>query len=301
MLDAFLSSLSLLNTSGVLILVAIFALLLGGIAVSLLVRARYASIARDLARNSESGEANFESAVLNHIVADTLSARYATAAVNTQAIIDHRFQTELRALLMGERFVKAATGLAIIFGLVGTFFGLSMSIGKLVTLVASDVTTPEQLTQSLTGGLVDALAGMSVAFTSSLFGILAAIVLTLFGVFASISARRSSVMVQIEAHLDHVLLAKPRDEQARSPGPSGSAGDARLERALFGFGESVSRLDAVVERFEGALTTFASSSRDFHEFNHHLRDNIQRMSLSFGDLSEVLRQQTGQLRPRDGR
>ena len=60
-------------------------------------------------------------------------------------------------------------------------------------------------------------------------------------------------------------------------------------------------LDAIVGRFEGALTTFSASTRDFREFNHHLKDNIQRMSLSFGDLSETLKQQSSQLRPRDGR
>ena len=47
-----------------------------------------------------------------------------------------RFQAELRPLLLAERFVRAATGLVIILGLLGTFYGLTLSIGKLVHLVA---------------------------------------------------------------------------------------------------------------------------------------------------------------------
>ena len=72
---------------------------------------------------------------------------------------------------------------------------------------------------------------------------------------------------------------------------------------MHGFGETVARLEGAVAGFETALTQFASSSRDFREFNHHLKDNIQRMSLSFGDLSESLKQQThvigASLRARD--
>jgi methyl-accepting chemotaxis protein len=300
MLDVLFASFSLLNVSGIVIMLAIFALLVGGVGVTFLVRARYASIERDLQRNGDAA-GNFESPVLNEIAREALSAlRLAADAsgVNTQAIVEHRFQSELRALFMGERFVKAATGLLIIFGLVGTFYGLTMSIGKLVTLVSGDVGQTADLAQSLTRGLTETLAGMSVAFSSSLFGILSAIVMTLLGVFFSISERRTSVMVQVEAHLDNVLLVRAGDV-APAAGTSGPRSDARLERVMLSFGESVDRLDAIVGQFEAALTNFSSTTRDFREFNHHLKDNIQRMSLSFADLSEALKQQAS--RPRDGR
>ncbi|HEY6877359.1 MAG TPA: hypothetical protein VI299_05035, partial [Polyangiales bacterium] len=69
--------------------------------------------------------------------------------------------------------------------------------------------------------------------------------------------------------------------------------DARTEQMLGAFAHSVGQLDAVIGRFEGALGTFANNTRDFHEFNLHLKDNIQRMSLSFADLSESLRRRDG--------
>jgi len=58
-----------------------------------------------------------------------------------------------------------------------------------------------------------------------------------------------------------------------------------------------------VQSFEHALAHFATSTRDFQEFNLHLKDNIQRMSLSFGDLSDSLKHQAvainSALRPKD--
>ena len=46
-------------------------------------------------------------------------------------------------------------------------------------------------------------------------------------------------------------------------------------------------------QFQGALNTFAGTTRDFREFNLHLKDNVQRMSLAFGDLSETLKREVG--------
>jgi hypothetical protein len=65
--------------------------------------------------------------------------------------------------------------------------------------------------------------------------------------------------------------------------------------------QSVARLDEVVARFESALATFAASTTGFHEFNAHLKDNTQRMSLSFGDFSDTLKGQLGAIKARDGR
>lgn len=288
MLDALSSSFTLINPSGLAVLTAILVLLIGGVLVTVIARARYASIAADLRRSAYDSAISFDSRVLTRIVRDTLDARRAAAEVNTQAIIESCFTQELHGLLIGERFVKASGGLTIIFGLVGTFFGLSLSIGKLVKLVASsDVGGTSQIADSLTAGLVDALAGMSVAFTSSLFGILAAIVMTLLGVFASIGDRRQALMAQIEAYLDHVVLARG------SAVPASSGGDGRMEQVVGMFAHTVGQLEQVVGRFEGALDTFAGNTRDFQEINLHLKDNIQRMSLSFADLSESLKRRDG--------
>jgi hypothetical protein len=289
------ASLWVVGASGQLIIATILAILAISVIATFTIRASYASMARDLARHIPEREVG--NAVLDRIVRDARAARHGgVQEVNVQVIVEHAFQAELRGLLVAERFVRAATGLVIILGLVGTFYGLSMSIGKLVNLVAADnpEATGGDLTETLTSTLTNALGGMSVAFTVSLFGIATAVVLTLLGVFFNVSDRRTALMVQIEAHVDRLLAA---EGSLASPGGGGGVVrvDGRFEQLVVGFGASVAQLASAVDQFESALTTFAGTTRDFREFNLHLKDNVQRMSLSFGDFSEALKAQVGHL------
>ena len=293
-----LKSLSLIDTSGIVIITTILAMLIAGLALTLITRARYAALARELDRHGDA-PSSFESPVLQRIVREAVSAgRASVSEVNTQAIVDQTFQSELRGLLVAERFVKSSTGLVIILRLVGTFYGLSTSIGKLTALLSGKSTTAAtEVAASLTQGLTETLSGMSVAFSASLFGIVAAIALTLLSVFLNVGDRRAALMVQIESYVDNALLPQVRGarEGADAGGLApmgGAASSSRMEHAVHGFSDSVARLEGAVASFESALSQFASSSRDFREFNHHLKDNIQRMSLSFGDLSESLKQQS---------
>jgi exonuclease VII small subunit len=70
----------------------------------------------------------------------------------------------------------------------------------------------------------------------------------------------------------------------------------RLEAVVASFSASVTQLESVVAHFDAALKNFANTTRDFREFNLHLKDNIQRMSLSFGDLSDTLNSRIGDLK-----
>jgi hypothetical protein len=299
-----LRSLALLDTSGYVIIAVILSLVTIAIVMTVVIRARYGSLERELRRYSGGG---FQAQVLNRIMTDVEAARASNPyELNTQAIIERGFDAELRGLLVGERFIKASTGLLIILGLVGTFYGLTLSIGRLVALVTGDAAPNTEVAESLMSGLAQALSGMSVAFSCSLFGIVSAIVMTLIGVFANVADRRTSLMVQIEAFIDNELGAQ---QQAVAPGRA-SAGPARpgvamraatsddLERLMQGFGASVQQLQSSVEQFEAALVNFSATTRDFREFNFHLKDNVQRMSLSFGDLSETLKEHTRAIRPR---
>ena len=280
-------SLSLIDSSGYVIIAAILTLLFSGVTVTVIVRSRYTRLEREIER-ARGLAFKFEAPVLNRIVAQAEAAQKRdVGSVNTQAIVDDCFQSELKGLLIGERFVKSSTGLLIIFGLVGTFYGLTLSIGKLVALVSGDVEDGTSITIVLTEGLTRALSGMSVAFSSSLFGIISAIVMTLLSVFANVADRRTALMARIESFVDNVLL---------HGAGAGAGSDARVAAMVEGFGQSVAQLQATVVRFETALQTFSTSTRDFREFNLHLKDNVQRMSLSFGDLSESLKERVRDLR-----
>jgi hypothetical protein len=281
-----LAGLSLIDSTGLAILSVTVGTLLLAILTTLWLRGRYRALERDL-HGPGGSEGSFTHAVLRNIVRSAKEAVASSSEANTQAIIEERFQADLRAMLLGERFVRAATGLVIILGLLGTFYGLTLSIGRIVQLVSSDSAAVADITQGVSQGLSRALSGMAVAFSNSLVGVLSAVLLTVVGVLSNVSDRRTEVMVQIETYLDRILARAPR------AGAPAAAGAPATPTSL---GESVARLDGAVSRFEFALQAFATSTRDFREFNAHLKDNVQRLSLAFGDLSETLKAHTNALR-----
>ncbi|HEY1694369.1 MAG TPA: hypothetical protein VGG39_19505 [Polyangiaceae bacterium] len=276
MQNAILDGLSLVDTTGRLILGSTVTVLVLGIGANLFLRSRYARLRRDLERTPDR-DAQFDHPVLQRIVRDADAMARAGREVSTQAIVEERFEADLGGWLLAERFVKGATGLVIILGLLGTFYGLTSSIGRLVALVSVDPTAVADVTQSVTTGLSHALSGMAVAFSNSLLGIGSAVVLTALGIVSNVTDQRTGAMVQAETYLDRRVAA--------SSGP----------------GADAARLEAAAVRFEAALQALSASTGDFREFNAHLRDNVQRMSLSFGDLSEALKTHAASVTPRSGR
>jgi len=289
MRDSLVGSLPLVGFSGYIVMAAIVLLVAVALLVTAYVRGRYALLGAEVRRNVGQVPPQFRSETLAQIAREVQqAAAQHSGDVNTQAIIEHNIQSDMGGLLAGERFVKAATGLTIILGLLGTFTGLTMSIGKLATLVSGSTAGVADITESLTKGLTQALSGMSLAFATSLFGIASAIVMTLAGVFFNVADRRTAFTVQLEDYLDNVLLAAHRQGGA---GGVVVAGGSALEPLVARFGQSVAALESAVGQFQGALNTFSGTTRDFREFNLHLKDNIQRMSLAFGDLSETLKRE----------
>jgi hypothetical protein len=280
-----LKSLTLVGPSGAVIIGACLFVLFLSIGLNLFIRGRYGSMARDIEDHTRA-DRPLSHRVLNRILDDSRAARMAHGRdANLQAIIEHQFQVELGGLLLGERFVRASTGLVIILGLVGTFTGLTLSVGQLVNMIADDPKQGIDVTDVVTLGLTHALSGMSVAFSASLFGIGSAIVLTLFGVLSNVTDKRNALMVMIEAHLDRILVVA----QEAAGVPAGSSESERLNQVVTDFSNAVAGLENVVMQFGSALQTFSGTTRDFREFNLHLKDNVQRMSLSFADASEAVK------------
>jgi hypothetical protein len=249
--NAILDGLSLVDATGRIILAATIGSLLAAVAAHAFLRARYAAIQRDLEKNADP-RGDFSHPVLNRIVRQAEDAARRSGERNTQAIVEDGFQAELKSLLLAERFVRAATGLVLVLGLLGTFYGLTLSIGRLVHLVAADTGSVSDVTQAVTQGLTQALTGMAVAFSNSLVGIGSAVVLTIVGVVNNVTDRRTALMIQIETYLDR-RLARP----ALAPRDAGAS--------VAGFSEAVARLEGAVARFEGALQRFAADTKDLRE------------------------------------
>lgn len=284
--DGLFASLALVGTSGAIIIgITLFVLFLS-IGLNLYMRARYSALSTDI-EDHKRPDRPFTNHVLNRILDDARDAKLRQGRdANVQAIVEHHFHAELGGLLLGERFVRSAVGLVIILGLVGTFTGLTLSVGQLVSMIADSPARGIDVADVVTGGLTKALSGMSVAFSCSLFGIASAIVLTLFGVLSSPTDRRMGLMIAVEAHLDRILSFAPEAGGARA----GSTPETEhLAQIVSDFGAAVAGLENAVMQFGTSLQTFAGTTRDFREFNLHLKDNVQRMSLSFADASEAVK------------
>lgn len=286
MLHEFFGTLALVGTSGAVIIGTTLFVLFLSIGLNLYIRGRYASLARDI-EDHKRADRPFTHHVLNRILDDARDAKLRQGRdANVQAIVEHHFHSELGGLLLGERFIRAGVGLVIILGLVGTFTGLTLSVGQLVTMIAEDPARGIDVADVVTGGLTKALGGMSVAFSASLFGIGSAIVLTIFGVISNPTDKRMGLMIAIEAHLDRVLSFSP---EAGGAVAGSSPETEHLAQIVTDFSTAVAGLETAVMQFGSALQTFAGTTRDFKEFNLHLKDNVQRMSLSFADASEAVK------------
>ncbi len=158
------------------------------------------------------------------------------------------------------------------------------------------------MTQAVTTGLTQALSGMAVAFSNSLVGILSAVILTVFGVFSNLADRRVALY---DPHRDVPRQAAGAERGAEAAAQVGSGAPCRPGGPNGRDREGLRRIGGAARRESSAgsnrpLTAFSGSTRDFTEFNAHLKDNVQRMSLSFGDLSDTLKTQVGALKRQNG-
>lgn len=307
-----------LNPLAKIIIAVILMILVTSLVATAVLRRKYRNLQWDLINSENRNQAIFESKVLNSIIDDYKIAARGNNEINTQAIIEKHFNSQLSSLYLGERFVKWSVSLMIVLGLLGTFFGLTLSVGKLVKLLASNGNIDILGSMdSVVGGLIDSVKGMSVAFITSLFGIASSILLTIVNIIFNVEHARESVMVEIEEYLDNILSNQiekhiEKTEQSiqsqivtsideftqkleKSIKEITDVLSYRFAAATSGIEEFSSSLLKSVEQFDSSLKTFAENTRDFSEFNHHLRNNIQRMSISFDDFTEGLNKNTKDL------
>lgn len=301
-----------INPFGILIIGIILTLLVVAFIVTLRVKKRYSELLEDLENPTNKDNERFKNHVLNAIVSDyKKAAQNVFTQVNTQVIIEKNFNKDLKGFYTAERFAKSAVSLMIILGLLGTFYGLTLSIGKLVQLLSNgDAVTAFEGVDSIVSGLINSVEGMSVAFVTSLFGIASSIILTILNIVINIEETREYLMVEIEEYLDNYILFKFKKSEEYME----MSGSQNLEKSIEKFGSNmesnigklVSTLDTrmlastksietssealrnSVEQFEKSINTFNDNTRDFKEFNHHLRNNVDRMNVSFADLTENL-------------
>lgn len=306
------SVLEKLNPLAIVLIVAIIGVFMIGFVTTVVIRKKYINISEDLLDEQNRQTGKYDYKVVNLIIADYKRAAKGNQEVNTQAIIERNFNSELSILNLGERFIKNAVSLMIILGLLGTFYGLTLSIGKLVEML-SDAGNVDMLNsmESIVSGLINSVKGMSVAFVTSLFGIAGSIIFTILNIIFDVEAEREAVMVQLEEYLDNnVSLEFSKEKKTEYEllnqalkstfEELGGKMETSFKYAADGFsnqfiaatrdiGLSSKALLESVQLFDQSLKGFKENTRDFAEFNYQLRTNIERMNVGFADLTDDLK------------
>lgn len=251
----------------------------------------------------------FNDPFLDHTVADFKKANKSKLEVNTYAIVESNISRHWSFILFGERFQRTAVSLMIILGLMGTFFGLTLSVDRLLKVLYNmdDIT-------GVLATMASSVEGMAIAFNTSLYGIGGSVILTVIRLVFNVEKKREDITVYIEDYLDNVIAQEFAEEKFNEYDKLVHA----MENVFQEFGTQISltftdvvkssteKIDNSTEAiemltsglkesvgtFEKSLATFGENTRDFGEFNYHLRENIQRMSLTFSDFSSSLEPET---------
>lgn len=300
---------------GIAIICLIVAIFVFSLFVNLTIRKRYIAILDDLEKSYRDKSEKFKTSLLNNIVESYKNAAKGNYnEVNTQAIIENCFNTRLRVLMVCEKFVKHTVSILISLGLLGTFLGLSLAVSELVgvfsTIMQSDAVSDPTFSSSFINDLLPSVYGMGVAFTTSLFGIACSIVFTFIMIVFSAEEARENLMVRIEEYLDNtvsLVIAKDKETEYTIMNnilketfvEFGQKIENTLKQTVDTFGEKLTGvamevnisskvLDSTVERFDQSLKNFSENIKDFTEFNNNLRNNIEKMDVSFIKVTEAL-------------
>ncbi len=280
--------------------------------INIIIRRQYIDIQIDLNNGMHRRQEQYQSYILNKIVEDYKSAAMGNYnEVNTQAIIENCFNQELRKMNIGERFVKNAVSLLVVLGLLGTFVGLTISVGELVEVLGGSSSADVMNNfGNIVEGLLSAVSGMAVAFITSLIGIALSVILTIMNIIINIEEERETLMVHIEEYLDNtvsLVLSKDKETEYTIMNKIlrttfmefGDKIENSLKKTVEDFGNNLAHvvmevdlssktLDQTIERFDNSLKNFSDNIKDFSSFNLNLRENIDKMDASFIKVADAI-------------
>ncbi len=293
----------------------IVAILVLAVVSSFILKRKYRILEEDI--NDAQNRANevFGNEIFNSMVTDYKKSISADVKdINTQAIIEKNIHKHLAGALLGERFLSKSISLMIVLGLLGTFYGLTLSISELVGLLNNASETIVTDVSSITGGLISSIQGMSVAFITSLFGISSSILVTILNIAFSIKEQREAIMVFAEEYLDNIQASGIGLVESGTVSRTGRVSTTRtvvdsdniikeltdvsekiikeMNKSSYEMAGAVNSLNKTIRQFDDSLKLFSEGSRDLTEFNHDLRTNIQRMNVGFDDFTKEMSKNT---------
>ncbi len=294
------------------IIIVIILMFIAAVVFSFLIKKSYKNHINDIRDKDNREKRIFEYRFMNDVIDNFNEALNQNIdQVNTLAIIEKNMNFHFKTVNLGERFLKRVVSLMIILGLLGTFYGLIISINELITLLAT--TDQSVALGDITSGLISSIKGMSVAFITSMFGIAASILTSVISILFGLNDDRESLIVHIEEYLDNKLMIS-----SNGLGAVDEHGNTALSLSFDRFNEALTNnlknvaeditkqiagaaedmvtttklIDQSVGKFDESLNNFSDNVRDFTEFNHHLKSNIQRLSISFDNFKQQMDTET---------
>ena len=184
---------------GILICIFIMILAITYITMAILVRKVYFKAIEDI--NIRKLKNQEGSSILVKETIDTFNEylKNGIKNINTEALIDEKIPTM-------ENYMKYIISTVIVLGLLGTFIGLTGSIGSIHKVIDKIIVEGGNIDEFLNGISIP-LSSMSTAFFTSITGILSSILLRAIAIATYVPYREKYYSL-MENYLDNILLAE---------------------------------------------------------------------------------------------
>lgn len=137
--------------------------------------------------------------------------------------------------------VRYITNTLIFLGLLGTFWGLILTVGGFAELIGNLNFADESVLQSMQNGLTRPLAGMATAFTSSLMGLAGSLIVGFLGL--QVQLAQNAIFDELEEYLSsHTRVATPSPDEIVEVLPQINLATHELSRTVKKLAKSVSDL-----------------------------------------------------------
>lgn len=137
--------------------------------------------------------------------------------------------------------VRYITNTLIFLGLLGTFWGLILTVGGFAELIGNLNFSDETVLQSMQAGLTRPLAGMATAFTSSLMGLAGSLIVGFLGL--QVQLAQNAIFNELEEYLSsHTRVAIPSPDEMVEVLPQINLATHELSRTVKKLAKSVSDL-----------------------------------------------------------
>jgi len=184
---------------------------------------------------------------------------------------------ELLSLIeSGRDLTKYLINLAVFLGLIGTFFGLLLTIGSVANVIDSlsiDDQSFGNFFSTLKDGLKSPLIGMTIAFTSSLFGLVVSLILGLYEIIVKGVKQSYYEFCESQIRLFY-----------KSKNPSTPNEISTSESSQYAYATSIN--EQILEKLDSVVSGLSSIEKtvklrdetlvsDLKEVNKEIKDKIQ--------------------------